>query len=62
MLFRSGVSLHEKIIFIRNLAAMLDAGLPLTRAMDVLERQAPNKALKKIVGGLIEEVSHGSTF
>ena len=38
VLFRR-VKLHDKILFIRNLGSMIGSGLPLSRALTVLERQ-----------------------
>jgi type IV pilus assembly protein PilC len=58
----SKVKTVEKVIFARNLAAMLSAGLSLTRALSVIERQATNKALKKVVGGLTAEINKGKTL
>lgn len=52
----------EKINFARNLGSMLEAGLPLSRALSVLEKQTRNKALVKIVTDLIAEINKGSTF
>ncbi len=60
--FGSGIKTDQKITFTKNLAAMLSAGLPLTRALSVIERQATNKYLKKIVTDLAEEVKKGSSF
>ncbi len=58
----SGVKTDERITFTKNLAAMLSAGLPLPRALSVIERQTRNKALKKIVLDLEEKVKKGDSF
>lgn len=60
-LFRR-VKTVEKINFARNLGSMLAAGLALSRALSVLERQARNKTLNKIINGIIEEISRGTTL
>ncbi len=54
-----GVSVSAKIIFSRNLGVMILAGLPLTRALDILSRQTKNKKFKKIIIVLIESVQKG---
>lgn len=58
----SRISLDEKVIFVRNLAAMLDAGLTVSRALSVVERQTTNRELKAVVTTLIDDVKKGSTF
>lgn len=58
----SGVKIEEKITFTKNLAAMLTAGLTLSRALSVIERQSSNKALKKITADLSESVKKGDAF
>ncbi len=60
-LFNS-VSLSEKIIFTNNLSGMLSAGLSLTRALNILEKQTKNALLKRILGSLIEGINGGSTM
>lgn len=60
-LFQS-VSLDEKVMFTRNIAAMLEAGLTASRALSVMERQSKNPALKTVIGSLIGEVKRGSNF
>ena len=54
------VSMHEKIIFNRNLSSMLDAGLSLTRSLSVMERQSRNPKFKKVLAYINEEVKKGS--
>jgi len=56
------VPLREKVAFTKNLGAMLSAGLSPLRALEVLERQSSNKAFKKIISGLGEEVRKGRTL
>src|SRR3990167_7681756 len=40
------IPLHQKIIFAKNLAAMIEAGLPLSRALSVIGRQMGNGGMK----------------
>jgi type IV pilus assembly protein PilC len=53
------VSAHEKIIFGRSLGAMIEAGLPLSRALAVMERQSRNPAMKKVLAAVGEAVRRG---
>ncbi|HWH16198.1 MAG TPA: type II secretion system F family protein, partial [Candidatus Paceibacterota bacterium] len=58
----TGVSMQERITFTKNLAAMLGAGLTLSRALSVIVRQTSNKSLKKIVTDLETKVKQGTSF
>lgn len=59
-----GGKVKSKIIttFTRQLATLVDAGLPLLRGMRVLEKQERNPTLKNIIGDLSLAVEGGSTF
>src|SRR5213083_471540 len=48
--------------FTRQLATLVDAGLPLLRGLRVLEKQEKNVTLKEIVGKLALSIEGGSTF
>ncbi len=61
-LFIGGVKMHDKIIFARNLGGMLEAGLSLSRALQVMEHQSKDKRLKGIFGSLNATISQGKTF
>lgn len=51
------------VMFTRQLAAMIGAGVPLLRALNALEGHiADSPALKKKLNGVIESVESGSTF
>jgi type IV pilus assembly protein PilC len=58
----TGVKIEQKIAFTKNLSAMLNAGLPLTRALNVIERQSVNAALKKVIIDLEEKIRSGTSF
>ena len=48
--------------FTRQLATLVDAGLPLLRGLRVLEKQERSAVLKKILGELALSIEGGSTF
>jgi len=56
------VSIHEKIIFSRNLATMLDAGLALSRSLTIIEKQTTNPKFKRVVYELNEKIKKGSSL
>jgi type IV pilus assembly protein PilC len=49
-------------IFTRQLATMIDAGLPLVQSLEVLSSQQDSKLFKDIIRGIREDVEGGSTF
>lgn len=56
------VSLAEKMIFTNNLSGMLVAGLSLTRALAILEKQSTNQTFNKVLSSLVAEVNKGNTL
>lgn len=50
------------MIFTRQLATLIDSGLPLLRGLSVLAKQEPNPVLKGTLSALAESVQSGSTF
>lgn len=56
------VKMHDKIILARNLGGMIGAGLSLSRALSVLERQTRNRKLKKIILSLSERIGKGESL
>jgi len=58
----SGINPHEKIIFARNLASMIEAGLSATRALSVMEKQTKNKKLKATLSELNSDISKGKSL
>ncbi len=62
--FSFGGKVKPKVLttFTRQLATLVDAGLPLLRGMRVLEKQERNPTLKRIINDLALSIEGGSTF
>ena len=58
----NNVSSEEKVSFAKNLSVMLRAGLPIDRALSVIERQSNNTYLKKIVAAITESINKGDSL
>jgi type IV pilus assembly protein PilC len=56
------VTTKDLVVFTRQFATMIDAGLPLVQCLDILGRQQDNKTFKKILVEVKESVESGSTF
>jgi type IV pilus assembly protein PilC len=50
------------VVFTRQFATMIDAGLPLVQCLEILASQQDNKALKKTLTDIRQSVEGGSTF
>lgn len=58
----SRVSTDHLVQTTRNLSGMLKAGLPLSRALSVIERQSTNPRLKLVISDVRERVQKGDQF
>ncbi len=52
----------DVVIFTRQLATMIDAGLPLVQCLDILGNQTENQTLAKTIVQVRTDVESGSTF
>jgi type IV pilus assembly protein PilC len=59
---KQGISTRELVIFTRQFATMIDAGLPLVQCLEILGDQQPNKTFKSITRDIKTDVEQGSTF
>ncbi|MFY2561417.1 type II secretion system F family protein [Corallococcus terminator] len=57
-----GVTGKDILVFTRQFATMIDAGLPLVQCLDILANQMDNPAFKKVVLAIKGKVEQGSTF
>jgi len=60
--FGTGVDTKELVIFTRQFATMIDAGLPLVQCLDILSSRGENKALNAILKDVKDYVEQGGTF
>jgi len=60
--FGGSVSEKEIVVFTRQFATMIDAGLPLVQCLEILASQQDNKAFKKTLTDIRQSVEGGLTF
>jgi type IV pilus assembly protein PilC len=60
--FGSGVDEKEIVVFTRQFATMIDAGLPLVQCLEILASQQDNKVFKKALTEIRQSVEGGLTF
>jgi type IV pilus assembly protein PilC len=60
--FKQKVKQRSIAIFTRQLATMIDAGLPLVQSLEILSSQQDQKLFKNIIREIREDVEGGSTF
>jgi type IV pilus assembly protein PilC len=56
------VTTKDLVVFTRQFATMIDAGLPLVQCLDILSSQQENKTFKKGLLQIKDDVESGSTF
>jgi type IV pilus assembly protein PilC len=57
-----GVPMKEKVVFMRQMATMIGAGLPLTRALEIMVQQAGNPLFKRVLGEVLASVQSGKSL
>ena len=59
---RGKVVLADLVVFTRQLATMIDAGLSMVQSLDALAEQSTNKAMKDVIKGVSTRVQGGDNF
>ncbi len=59
---KKGVSIRDTVIFTRQFATMINAGLPLVQSLSILAQQTENKTLKEVVKAVVFDVEAGNTL
>ncbi|MEA3305401.1 MAG: type II secretion system F family protein [Candidatus Omnitrophota bacterium] len=62
LLSGKGIKIDDIVIFSRQLATMVDAGIPLVSALDILGEQMENKTFSKIILKVRDDVETGSSL
>lgn len=60
--FSESIKTKDVVVFTRQLATMIDAGLPIVQCLEVLSTQTENKKFRGVIRQLKDDVEAGSTF
>ena len=60
--FQPRVTDKDVVVFTRQLATMIDAGLPLVQCLEILSKQQENSTFKRTIAASQEDVEAGTTF
>jgi type IV pilus assembly protein PilC len=61
-LFKAQANTRDMVIFTRQFATMIDAGLPLVQCLSIQADQQPKQGFKEVIQGVKSDVEQGSTF
>src|SRR5258706_3316570 len=61
-LFKAGVRTRDVVIFTRQFATMINSGLTLVQALDILSQQTENKVLADVTRQVVYDVESGHTL
>lgn len=60
--FFNSVRLSDLVLFTRQMSDLVEAAVPILRALQIVERQTSHPKLKEIVGKMANEVKDGASF
>jgi type IV pilus assembly protein PilC len=60
--FGAPVNARDIVIFTRQFATMIDAGLPIVQCLQILAQQTDSKVFRKVIGGVKDDVESGTTL
>jgi len=58
---RGSIKMRDVVIFTRQFSTMINAGLPLVQALDILAKQTENKVLSGVTRAVVFDVESGHT-
>lgn len=57
-----GIPMKDKVVFMRQMATMVGAGLPLTRSLEIMVQQASNPLFKRVLANVLKSIESGKTL
>lgn len=57
-----GVPITDKVLFMRQFATMISAGLSLNKTLEILSQQVTNPLFKKVIANVLADVEGGSSL
>ena len=60
--FMSRITMKDKVVFARQLATLINAGLPISQSLRSVQEQTNNKRLKTVIGEIIVSVEGGGSL
>jgi len=60
--YGAAIKLDDLVVFSRQLATMIDAGIPLVQCLGILGEQVENPALKSVVNEVRQDIESGMNF
>jgi type IV pilus assembly protein PilC len=61
-LFEPGVSIREKALFASKLSALVDAGVPILRSLDLMRTQQRSAVFREALNGMTRDVNQGDSL
>ena len=58
---KPGIKMRDIVIFTRQFSTMINSGLPLVQALDILSKQSENKTLQEVTRSVVFDVESGHT-
>jgi type IV pilus assembly protein PilC len=58
---KGGIKMRDIVIFTRQFSTMINSGLPLVQALDILAKQTENKVLAEVTRAVVFDVESGNT-
>ena len=60
--FEAKISIKEKALFANKLSAMVDAGVPIMRSLDLMRRQQKSALFRRALAAMTDDVNQGGTL